>query len=223
MKEFRTVLVKKGLRRPVIDAFCARAQSRIDGKREHPTDVDIVDMIMDDATSPGDATRPFDRRFSGRPGRVDPVWTNSGRSARPPAGFSAQRNDNLPLRLNGSRLNGGNPNRRSGARARRRTFTPLAKALRRARSVLMTCYNDEFAVLMNPNGHSLQYAELVQKARGLAERKYVHALIQYGRDIKRMQPQEATELQRTFTRAKMTGLGPVYRNFLLSLFPRELS
>lgn len=158
--------------------MCSRAQACLDDERQYPRGVDIVDMIMDIATSHGQQPRPF-------------VPHQASRTSKPSGRRHVVRNRS-------------------------------AEELREAKSVLSRLYIQEDAALANPGRYTRDFIIGISTRRGTSERRYVNALIKYMRDAKRMEPSQASELQRTFTRDKMAGVGQYYKDYLLSLYPSEL-
>jgi hypothetical protein len=94
---------------------------------------------------------------------------------------------------------------------------PAAKQLRKEKSHLTRLYAQEEST--SPHDPGLR---ALQRDRGNTERRYVHALIKYGKDMKKMDSKTATDLASRFTRKNMDDTVPVYKNYLFSLYPREL-
>ncbi|KAF2110844.1 hypothetical protein BDV96DRAFT_583040 [Lophiotrema nucula] len=170
LSEFRFALVRKRLRRCEIDDLYVDARRRIDEERENPTNVDIVDMIMDGAVS---------QQF------------------RAPLAPKA-----VPRRNN------------------RTALDEAAEDLREQKTLLQRLYAQEETTFTR----SKRPADIaaVRTSRGNTERRYVNALVRYKRINNQMRPFEAQDIQSQFTRKKMGNVGPVNKDYLLSLFPREL-
>jgi hypothetical protein len=64
--------------------------------------------------------------------------------------------------------------------------------------------------------------DIIRASRAVAERIYLNCLTRYMRNAKRWTGSQTVELQKHFTREKMHGLGPLYRDYLLGMFPPEL-
>lgn len=94
-----------------------------------------------------------------------------------------------------------------GGSFRTRNSGPWAKTLRAAKRDLQSYYAHESIVLSNLRFHPFKLVKSVQNQRAVAERRYVNALIKYCRTMNTMDSETATELQSTFTREKMKGLG----------------
>lgn len=100
-----------------------------------------------------------------------------------------------------------------------------AADLRFARTNLDRCYNQEQNVRdisVRCTGVTFDLSD-VSAARARAERRYVNCLIRYLRNANQMSGVQAAEMQRTFTRQKMEGVGVNNRAYLLGMYPRELN
>jgi hypothetical protein len=195
MSEYRLALIKRGLRRVEIDSMCARAQDRLDDERRYPRGVDIVDMIMDEAVS---------RPYLGHPSVQvihQPVRQVCGPSAR--AYFHQPRH-------------AGHPRPRP-------VRDPLADNLRGAKTVLSRLYAQEASAFASTGNSTRGQLSSVQNRRGVAEKMYVNALVNYGMARRTMSARDATELQKTFAGKKKSGRVQAYKDYLLNLYPRELN
>jgi hypothetical protein len=128
------------------------------------------------------------------------------------------------ITINNARLNGGAHTFTRVSERRAPGFLQAQAAeLRQAKAVLLRLYTQENYVLgnreLNAGKSSLQ---IIRASRASAERRYVNCLIRYRRDAKNMTAFEATQLQKDFTREKMSDLGVSNSNYLLGMYPREL-
>jgi hypothetical protein len=100
-----------------------------------------------------------------------------------------------------------------------------AAELRQAKATLLRLYTQEQHAAYNSRGLNERQSSLqmVRASRASAERRYVNCLIRYCRDANRMSAQQATQLQKHFTREKMSDLGVSNSEYLLSMYPRELN
>ncbi|KAH4007433.1 hypothetical protein HBH98_010520 [Parastagonospora nodorum] len=206
--EYRLALIRRAHRRFEIDDLVARAKQRLERERQDPTGVDIVDFIMDDAVS--------------RQG------TNRRREFRPSNPRNRKTYNLGPhnVSLNGVRINGGNHTfTRANERRGHGFLQAQAAELRHARTTLVRLYTQEQHAFYNSRGASARQSSLqmVQASRASAERRYVNCLIRYCRDANQMSAQQATQLQKHFTRERMGDLGVSHSDYLLSMYPRELN
>jgi len=154
--------------------------------------------------------------------------TNRRRELRP-SNPRNRKTYNLGLHnstLNGVRMHGGNHTFiRANERRGHGFLQAQAAELRHARTILVRLYMQEQTAVYNSRGFNSRQSSLqmVRASRASAERRYVNCLIRYCRDANRMSAQEATQLQKHFTRERMSDLGVSHSDYLLSMYPRELN
>jgi hypothetical protein len=117
----------------------------------------------------------------------------------------------------------GNHHTRYHARRAPGSLQAEAAELRQAKTILLRLYNQEHSAY-TAYGSNVRHSNLqmICASRASAERRYVNCLIRYLRDANRMSAFQANELQKAFTRERMSDLRVSNSNFLLGMFPREL-
>jgi hypothetical protein len=127
--------------------------------------------------------------------------------------------------MNGVRIYGGNHTCTRANERRGHGLQAQAAELRHARTTLVRLYTQEQHAVYNSRGVNARQSSLqmVRASRASAERRYVNCLIRYCRDANRMSAQQATQLQKHFTRERMGDLGVSHSDYLLSMYPRELN
>ncbi|KAL5113288.1 hypothetical protein ACEQ8H_008849 [Pleosporales sp. CAS-2024a] len=211
--EYRLTLVRRGYRRLEIDDLVVAAKRRLDKERQDPTGIDIVDLIIDDAVA----------RQGTKRGRVQ-----RGKISR---NYKAYHLGAHGVCYNDYR-----------GHSRVHLFTPIATAERRrrapgfllaqtaelgsAKTALARLYSQEEHAVLYYNSQGSKAGDsglgVVRASRASAERRYVNCLIRYCRKANRMSALEAGRLQRHFTRKKMSDLKVSHKDYLLSMYPREL-
>jgi hypothetical protein len=103
-----------------------------------------------------------------------------------------------------------------------------AKDLRRAKAKLLQLYKHEQCAAARGDANTIS-ADLrnIRCSRATAERRYVGCLISYYREGNEMTTAQASQLQENFTRKTMGKngnlVGPPSRDYLMSLYPREVN
>lgn len=92
--------------------------------------------------------------------------------------------------------------------------------LRHAKMTLQRLYTQEHNAFRA--GSASANLPSIRASRATAERRYVNCLIRYLRDANRMSSGEATQLQHSFTRARMSAMLS-NEDYLLGMYPRELN
>jgi hypothetical protein len=223
LAEYRLALVRRGHRRVEIDNLVREAKHRLYRERQDPTGktcdsggvkvlsltalgVDIIDLVMDDAVS--------------RQG------TRYPRAARPtnPRNHKTFNLGSVRVNLVGNRFGQGIHNfTRVNARRAPGFLQAQAAELRYAKAILSRLYTQEHDALSNGGINARQPSlQIIRASRASAERRYVNCLIRYCRDAKCMTAVQANQLQKSFTREKMSDLGVSNSSYLLGLYPREL-
>jgi hypothetical protein len=128
------------------------------------------------------------------------------------------------ITFNGVKMNGGTHTfTRLNERRAPGFLQAQAAELRQAKAILLRLYTQEQSILtkrgVNARHSTLQ---IVRTSRASAERRYVNCLIRYCRDANQMTASQANQLQKDFTREKMSDLGISNGNYLLGMYPREL-
>jgi hypothetical protein len=126
--------------------------------------------------------------------------------------------------INEGRLNGGTHTfTRVNERRAPGFLQAQAAELRQAKAILLRLYTQENHVLATQEQDARHSSlQVVRASRASAERRYVNCLIRYCRDAKRMTAFEATQLQKNFTREKMSDLGVSNSSYLLSMYPHYI-
>jgi hypothetical protein len=223
--EYRFALIRRAHRRVEIDDLVHNAKERLDRERQNPTGeiddfdhakiyvltalgVDIVDLIMDDAVS----RQGTNRRH------------NNAHPTNPRNHKTFNLGPHCKVTFVGSRSNGGSHTfTRVNARRAPGYLQAQAAELRNAKATLLRLYTQEQKALskrgINTRHSTLQ---MIRASRASAERRYVNCLIRYSRDANYMSASQANQLQKDFTREKMSDLGVSNSSYLLGMYPREL-
>lgn len=157
---------------------------------------------MDDVANHCASSRPCDRSFQARTQRVDRIGPYA------------------TLKISNHH------HQKAQARRNQGYQPPGMLQLRQERNNLARLCTQEHYAAFDPrrqqNG-GLEHFRQIQNSRAIAERRYVGYLIRYLRNTGRMTPLEASQLQKDFTRQKMSDLNISRGHYLLDLYPTELS
>jgi hypothetical protein len=112
---------------------------------------------------------------------------------------------------------------RANARRAPGNLQAQAAELYHAKTTLLRLYAQEQHVLSNRGINARQSTlDIVRASRGSAERRYVNCLIRYCRTANYMTAFQANQLQKDFTRERMSDHGVPNSSYLLGMYPREL-
>jgi hypothetical protein len=122
------------------------------------------------------------------------------------------------------RFNGVTPKfTRANARRAPGNIQAQAAELHHAKATLLRLYAQEQHALSNRGINARQSTlDIVRASRASAERRYVNCLIRYCRSANHMTAFQANQLQKDFTRERMSDHGVPNSSYLLGMYPREL-